>query len=362
MIERSRLNNFDLIRLVAALSVVFFHSTKHLHLDFGRLGDLGLGFYTLFPGVPVFFVVSGYLVSASYLRSTSISSYARKRALRILPALWLVTALSVVMVSAFGFVTWQVAASPKFAAWLVGQLTVMQLYNPPFLRGFGVGALNGSLWTIPVEIGFYAAVPMIFGLAGLLRLRDRRLDVLLGVLIVASFGFKLWIVGHPDNHGSVAMKLLKFSTLPHLYMFLFGVWLQLHQDWVRAALVGKAAPWVAAYLLYAALGSAFGVTHAAPFELLGDLLLAHCVIAVAFSAPSLSHRLLRENDISYGVYLFHMPIVNAVLHLGHSGDRWLLLWPVLGSMVCASLSWVWVEKPALALKPGGRATAPSAPR
>lgn len=352
MTNQSRLNNFDLIRLVAALSVVLYHSTKHLHLDFGLLGDVALGYYRLFPGVPVFFVVSGYLVSASYLRSTSVSSYARKRALRILPALWLVTVCSLLMVAAFGFVTWQIVTTPRFVAWLAGQLTIMPLYNPPFLRDFGVGALNGSLWTIPVEIGFYVAVPVIFGLANRLQLRGRSLDLLLGALILASFGFNLWIIGHPDNHSSVAMKLLKFSTLSHLYMFLFGVLLQLHQSWVRAALVGKAVPWLAAYLIYAWGGHALGMTHAAVFDLLGQMLLAHCVIAVAFTAPSVSHRLLRENDISYGVYLFHMPIVNAVLHLGYSGDRWLLVWPVVGSMICASLSWVHVEKPALALKPG----------
>lgn len=357
MVDSSRLNNFDLIRLVAASSVAVAHSARYLDLSFGGLGELAWTFYTLFPGVPVFFVVSGYLVSASFLRSPDLASYARKRALRIFPALWLVLLGSVALVTAFGFVTPEVATSPTFLAWLVGQLTVAQIYNPEFLRGFGVGVLNGSLWTIPVEIGFYVAVPVIFGLAARARLVGARLDACLVGLLLASFLLGRWVLAHPGLESSNLLKLIRFSTLPHLHVFLLGVLLQRHAGWVERALAGRALPWVAGYVALFLLGRESGWVGSAWFDLLGRLLLAHCVLALAFTARPLSHRLLRENDVSYGVYLVHMPIVNTLLHLGFSQERWLLAVSVGASLVLATLSWKLVEQPALALKPARRAPA-----
>jgi peptidoglycan/LPS O-acetylase OafA/YrhL len=49
----------------------------------------------------------------------------------------------------------------RFLACLAAQLTIGQFYNPAFLRGFGVGVLNGSLWTIPVELQFYLLLPLL---------------------------------------------------------------------------------------------------------------------------------------------------------------------------------------------------------
>lgn len=353
MVDESRLNNFDLIRLVAASSVAVAHSARYLDLSFGALGELASTFYTLFPGVPVFFVVSGYLVSASFLRSVDLASYARKRALRIFPALWFVLLGSIAMVTAFGFVTPEVAVSPSFLAWLAGQVTFVQIYNPDFLRGFGVGVLNGSLWTIPVEIGFYVAVPVIFGLAARARLAGTALDACLVGLMLSSFALGRWVLSHPELDASNLLKLIRFSTLPHLHLFLLGVLLQRHGGWVERALTGRAVPWVAGYVALFLLGREAGWVGSAWFGLLGNVLLAHSVLALAFTARPLSHRLLRENDISYGVYLVHMPIVNALLHLGWANERWLLAVTLGGSVVLATLSWKLVEQPALALKPAG---------
>ncbi|MEE4299231.1 MAG: acyltransferase [Pseudomonadales bacterium] len=354
MADDSRLNNFDLIRLVAASSVAIDHTTRHLDLSFGTFGEVAQTFYTLFPGVPVFFVVSGYLVSASFHRSPSLSAYARKRALRIFPALWLVFFGSLATVVAFGFVTREVALSPAFFAWCAGQLTVMQIYNPDFLRGFGVGVLNGSLWTVPVEIGFYVALPMIFGLATRARLAGTKLDSCLVGLVLASWALGRWVLTHPDLESSYLLKLIRYSPLSHLWVFLLGVLLQRHSGWVERVVAGRALPWVACYVALFQVGREADWIGSAWFELLARVLLAHCVLALAFTGRNLSHRLLRENDISYGIYLVHMPIVNTLLHQGWSNERWLLAVALGASAVLATLSWKLVEQPALALKPTRR--------
>jgi len=60
---------------------------------------------------------------------------------------------------ASGALTTSLISTPTFYGWIIGQLTVGQFYNPDALRHFGVGVLNGSLWTIPVELQFYVTYP-----------------------------------------------------------------------------------------------------------------------------------------------------------------------------------------------------------
>jgi peptidoglycan/LPS O-acetylase OafA/YrhL len=68
-------NNFDLLRILAATQVLGFHLVGHFGLDVGYLHIL-----EAMPGVPIFFVISGYLVSDSLERSKSIGQYFRARA------------------------------------------------------------------------------------------------------------------------------------------------------------------------------------------------------------------------------------------------------------------------------------------
>lgn len=150
-------NNFDLVRLLAATQVMITHFADHL----GISDNPFIAALRYFPGVPIFFFVSGFLISASWMRHPSLSGYARNRILRIYPALWgafTVTALAIM------------ALAPEMlsrhlgqaALWAIAQTTILQMWNPGFLRGFGIGVVNGSLWTIPVELSFYCAVPLIW--------------------------------------------------------------------------------------------------------------------------------------------------------------------------------------------------------
>ena len=76
------LNNFDLLRLFAASQVAFIHVGDELHIEFsGWL--LGFRqFLDYFPGVPIFFVISGFLISASLDRNPNLRNYAINRCLR----------------------------------------------------------------------------------------------------------------------------------------------------------------------------------------------------------------------------------------------------------------------------------------
>ena len=80
-----------------------------------------------------------------------------------------------------------------------------------------------------------------------------------------------------------------------------------------------------------------------------SIVIAGVVLSAAFTVPGIGNCLLRRNDISYGVYIYHMPVVNALLFLGCSGALGMLLLLSV-TILLGVLSWVFVERPALSLK------------
>ena len=143
-------NNFDLIRLIAAGEVAIRHSIHHLLP--GAKDGLVIWVLDFIPGVPIFFFLSGYLISRSWERSQTPRDFFYNRTLRLFPALWMCTALSVLVLFVCGYLA-TVAWSPyKLGLWIVCQGSIVQVWNPEFLRGFGVGVVNGGLWSVSVEI------------------------------------------------------------------------------------------------------------------------------------------------------------------------------------------------------------------
>lgn len=161
-----RVNNFDLLRLFASVQVAFFHTSTHLRAPIDWPLPLVVLFGEALPGVPMFFVISGFLISASWEKNNSWALYARNRCLRIFPALWVCLGVSIVTAAVFGGVDF---LRLEVLPWIAAQLTVVQFYNPAFLREYGVGVLNGSLWTIPVELQFYLLLPVLYFALGLAR-------------------------------------------------------------------------------------------------------------------------------------------------------------------------------------------------
>jgi peptidoglycan/LPS O-acetylase OafA/YrhL len=75
-------------------------------------------------------------------------------------------------------------------------------------------------------------------------------------------------------------------------------------------------------------------------------LLGLTIVSVAYTAPTLADRVLRQNDLSYGIYLYHYVILGIVFHsvTGPWLDRFSLV--VAATVACAAISWFVVERPA----------------
>ena len=341
MDAHARQNNFDLIRLVAAGQVVLWHGIEHLKVE---VHPLLLWLLGSFPGVPIFFVVSGYLVSASYRRSRSVGTYFANRGLRIFPGLWLCFAFCFISIAwSYGLAgaRWQ-----DLVSWVLPNVVGLS-HTPAFLKSFGTGSVNGSLWTIPVELQFYVVLPLLLLV---LQRSGWRWGVGFVFCLAASFVY-LWMVRESD---SKAWSNVLLRLLPSwLYMFMLGMILEWRADWKERFVRDRFFVWAGAYLVWIVLLQAAGFTTvgnaATPLALIP---LAAVVIAAAYSYRSLATRWLRGHDISYGMYLYHMPIVNLIVVLtpGLRGPAALVVC-IVATLSLAGVSWWLVERPALRLKP-----------
>jgi peptidoglycan/LPS O-acetylase OafA/YrhL len=341
-------NNFDLIRLFAAVQVLWYHCTVFLGPAPG-VGHVVSRVATVLPGVSIFFIVSGFLVSASYERSRSVVDYGVRRALRIYPGLWLCFAFTIVVLGVYGFLKPSLIHSPRLLMWIAGQLSIAK-GTPAELHSYMGGAPNGSLWTISIELGFYLLLPLLYtGWLG--RLVQARGNRMLVMLMVPSLLLWLW-AGHHASGGTVSQGrvALDATPLPWFWLFLLGVVLSRSLRFLEPVIRGKGLVLAAAYLTltltllnrgYTGTGYAAQLTQAVDLVLLGLT-----VVSLAYTAPTLAERVLRRNDFSYGIYLYHYVIIGIVLRsvAGPWTGRFAV---VAGSTVaCAGASWFLVERPA----------------
>ncbi|CBL44138.1 putative nodulation protein X [gamma proteobacterium HdN1] len=341
-------NGFDLLRLCAATQVAFCHSVEFMSPS--DMGHWWIRFLELFPGVPIFFFVSGFLISRSYEKNSRLAEYATNRVLRIYPALLLCLLVNILLVAYTGYFSNAGAGPWDVFLLFVAKATIFQFYNPDFMRGFGDGVLNGSLWTICVELQFYIVVPIFYWVFR--KVAAHRQTFFLVAAIVFFVGVNrllYWL--QPEFSHTVAWKLFRVSFAPWLYMFLTGLLFQRHYSVIRDAL--DKVPALPVFLVYA--GYAF-LMHLYGFRIdngVGPLIyfpLAICVFRVAFSGFAKASSWLNKNDVSYGIYIYHMPVANQMLFYGAAGSLWYPSIVLAVSAAIALASWMLLEKPCLAIK------------
>jgi peptidoglycan/LPS O-acetylase OafA/YrhL len=344
-----RVNNFDLLRLLAALQVALVHGIAFLKPTgyFVHLLESGLD---RFPGVPIFFVISGVLISKSYEHSDSLREYLRNRCLRIFPGLWICLAVSVAAILAIGVSCLGRVAPHDWLLWWAAQMSIFQGYQAAFLDPLSTG-LNGSLWTIPIELEFYIALPALYGI---LRLRRPGGNIRLLAVAIVSLAAQLLIIHNQQFAVQTrAYDLLQLALVPYLWMFLVGVLIQRKWNTVRGWLVGRAHWWGLAYLVWCVaarwLRVDTGGNSISPVYLLP---LAGLIVSLAMSAPQLSDRTLRHQDVSYGLYLYHMLVIDLLVGFAAPSGWASLAVAIIASLGLAALSWTLIEKRYLRRKRG----------
>jgi len=325
-----KINNFDLLRLLAATQVIVDHYFQQLHKPISRLG---LDVLYLFPGVPVFFVISGYLISASYERNNSLKTYIRNRVLRIYPGLWGCIFFTIIIISLSGVSF----LNKEVIAWLPAQLAGL-IYTPPFLKDYGFGSYNGSLWTIPIELQFYILLPICFLIAPK-KFMNTWFFILFAVFLAGNVLYQV-----VDMNERIE-KLITYTFIPHFYLFLIGVLFQRLQVYKHKFIYNKALYWAIGYIAFSLTVSRF--LHPVAFSLIRNVTLGFCVISLAYTLPGMAKKLLGTNDISYGIYIYHGLVLTVAVQISGSINFFLL---VLLTYILAFLSWKFIENPFLRSK------------
>lgn len=337
-----RTNNFDLIRIVTAVLVLINHSLAHLELHTP-------GFYLVikqFPRVPMFFVMSGYLLSASFEKNSNLKSYFTNRLFRIYPGLWACLILTVVLFATIGGVSF---FNKEALPWFISQAAGV-IWTPHFLKDFGYGSYNGSLWTIVVELQFYLALPIIYFIGTLISdkwIRDKKkANLYFYTLFVFSF-ILAFILKHyypdTDDIRTATEKSIRYSIFPHAYIFLSGILMQRWKIFKSPAIYGKGLYWAAGYLAFVYL-----VPDSITKNMVQMLILAPCTIAIAYSIPGLATKWLNNRDLSYGVYMYHGLLLTILVEFNLKGSYWYLLGVFVVTMILSWLSYKYVETPAMA--------------
>jgi peptidoglycan/LPS O-acetylase OafA/YrhL len=351
-----RLDALDGLRGLAALGVLVLHvwmfSYGDLHkppkgwLDF-TLGELRLG-------VQLFFVLSGFLIFRPFVaaaldgarRMPSLSRYAIRRAARILPGYWLALGGSYLLLRHLDH-PMQVDAA---------QLPVFLVFAQNHFEET-IKHLDPPMWTLAIEVSFYAVLP-IAGVLAIKACNKSRLRLALLTLMVAAGGALATILAYTHAWP----QTLSTSLLPHLLEFGAGmtVAVVLHGRTLdRRAAAALALAGVAA-IVANSYWHALGIGSKDLRNLVGDapgIAGIAIVLAVLVAGPWRATLLARGpakwlGTISYGVYLIHFPVIVGLRMTGHwpLGDQLghQLLAVMVVTLPAATLSWFLVERPAIA--------------
>jgi len=329
---RFKVNNFDLIRLFAAVEVLIFHTFDRFQIAV----PAWLEPLHMLTGVPIFFVVSGFLVSASYERSSSLSTYARARALRIFPGLWACVAITAIIAIALGFPL----IAPSGAIWFAAQLVGL-IYTPGTLDDFGIGSYNGSLWTIPIELQFYIILPFLYAITRRLKQPIVGWLVIFAVCLSATLLLDLFFGRSADGDYHGVAKMLQYTFSRHVYLFVFGIILQRTGIYKSKFIAGKALWW---FVILVAMD------YIAPESVIYKLFLGVFAISFAYTVTHLGEKVIRGQDISYGIYIYHGLVINLLIEAGVRASALNVLYVAVIAICFAGLSWRFIEQPAIRRK------------
>jgi len=348
--KASRTNAIGALRLFFAVFVIYSHS-----YFLGGFGPEPLWILTdsrVFLGglgVQGFFVLSGWLVTLSYQRSTSCGRFLWHRMLRLAPALWTCLAVTAFAFAPLAFL--KGGESPdSFFSLEPGPLTylVSNLLLPR--SQISIGDLlasnpwpadwNGSLWTLFYEGSCYLMVAC-FGLCGLLQ--PRRVPGLL-LLIGPILLYIVWTAA-PSYLPKVVGRLFDTPGKVLCVYFLSGmVWALLPEK----ALARLSQTWVAcAAAAYLVAGYAWQFHNVST-----PIVLAPILFWFANHLPLMGVEERVGGDYSYGLYIYGYPVQQLLANLGIHKEGLLVYGTasLVLALLLAILSWRLIEKPALSLK------------
>ncbi|BBB25359.1 acyltransferase family protein [Amphritea japonica] len=327
----NKINCFDEVRFLLAFIVLIAHTSVLASAE--QLDWITQYFDSGF-AVKGFFAISGYLVTKSYFSSANWLEYLEKRVRRIYPA-YVAVIIYCLVVGAITS-TMQIdefmtsLESVKYAVSNLMFLNFLQPSLPGALLDNKMQALNGSLWTIKVEVMLYFIVPI-------LCFMYVRLGKAQGFIIALVVGIA-WFVFFSDyfDHPMSSVLVNQFpGQLPYFALGSVLGFVKFRPFHVFAILVFS-------LIYYAGFKSQLDSRSS---EIINMIVYPLFVVAIA-NTSLLAVGVGKFGDLSYGIYLYHFPTIQLLEHLGlYDRNPYIgLLCSIVLTVLMAFLSWHVIEK------------------
>lgn len=326
---RLKKNNFDLLRLLFAGTVCVVHAYELS--GYQQLAWIGKNLSSAV-AVKAFFVLSGFLIFMSYERSSSFSSYFKKRIRRIYPAYF-----TVIMLCAIGLFTISSKTYSDYfsATWIkyiganLSFLNFLQATLPGVFEPNKLSAINGALWTLKIEVMFYLSVPPTV----LLMRKFSRLPVLV-LLYFSSIAYAYLFTALANKTGSIAYTEIGRQLPGQLSYFISGAFLY----YFLSLFERRIGFFIIAAIIILVGNQFFPLTLLEPFAL--------AVVVIFFGLYLYLGNFGKYGDFSYGIYILHFPIIQTFLYLGwfHVNPWYFLLTVISTTTLSAIALWHLVEK------------------
>lgn len=322
-------NCFDFLRFFFALDILLAHlwelsENKNL---------LFLSNYTNSAiGVQGFFVISGFLVAKSYTNTPSIKQYFIKRAKRILPAYFFIIIFSTVVLSLFSTYSFSDyfsdSSTYKYFGWNIIFLNFVHPCLPGLFSNNLLCAVNGSLWTLKVEEGFYVILPIIFYL-----IRKFKKPTLILILLYISSLIYWYVMQVYFNKPLLAKQLPGYISYFSVGIFIFLNYDAFIKNKLKIAIVSILIILISNYYYF-------------DINFLYPLAYGTFVILAAYTLSFLNN-FGKYGDFTYGLYIFHFPIIQLFrnYNLFEKYNSYLMaVLVLLITFIFAVFSWFFIEK------------------
>lgn len=329
-----RKNGFSFLRFLFAFSIFISH--------FGVITGHSIGWWPITGAMRVngFFIISGFLITRSFSQSKRLEDYVSRRIRRVAPAYVLV-----VLICAFSFSLISnlslsdYFSSKDFIKYLSANLISLNFIQPTLPGVFTENPfpfVNGSLWTIKIELAFYAFVPIM---AWILQKKPTVKPIYYFVgFYLFSFLFRLLMNELYERTGDNLYMILHKQSLGQIQYFVSGMILLLYFDEIQAQ-----RKWILSLSITIFILRYF-ITHWI-IDLFFPFAFAVVIIEFVYYFKNLSN-VTKYGDISYGVYLFHYPVIQILTSISYFKTKPILLFCISLIIVTLIAFSVWhlIEK------------------